>query len=375
MEKHEKKLREFGNQKIKVRHFTTDITNLPFLMDANCYMTFSHLWRKYESSSINENLITEDGWFQYPMKSLQLHCGFKDKGTLQRTIEGLFRSEIVDVRVENGSRLWACWKMNKEVIEKLASLSTSDAMNEPYLKSITSIESKDKEFTYILNKDRIEDLQRSFGIKVKAENQLNAVENPPLFNTIVHKHYNTIKQYNNITTKQQNYTTKTQQYDKTILQENYNTAELEDSSTIPQEVLMNVDKINKENVNQDFFKNSENQNESQSSISIHFDSNRFQAKENNLLSSSENKEVLKVFKALEWDKQNLDSNTLNACLDMLHKLSQSNADNFKECLFNVNSQFKVLLQDNGKDDRRALFKALNDLSIVLGNAFSKKTSS
>ena len=352
-----------GKRRISVRHFTTDITNLPFLMDTNCYMAFSHLWRKYMTSSINENLITEEGWFQYPMKSLSQHCGFRDKGTLQRTVEGLFRSGIVDVRVESGSRLWACWRMNKETIERLASLGDRDAMNEPYFKSITTIESKDKEFTYMLNKDGIEELGRSFGLKVKAEKPFNIVENPPLFNTIIQEHYNTIKQQNN--------TTKTQQYDKTTLQKNNSTAELEDSSTLPQEVLMNVVKINKEVVNQDFLGNSENQNESKSKIERNDDSNQFQPKENNLLSLAENKEVVKAFKALEWGEPNLDSKTLNASLDLLHELSQSNAVNYKECLAKVYSQFKVLLEGYGKEDRKPLFKALNDLSTVLGKAFSK----
>lgn len=371
----ERKTLVVGKQGIKVRHFTTDITNLPFIMDSNCYMAFSHLWRKYMSSSINENLIIEDGWFQYPMKSLLQHCGFKDKGTLQRTVEGLFRSGIVDVRVESGSRLWACWKMNKEVIERLASLADRDAMNEPYLKSITSIESKDKEFTYMLNKDGIEELQRSFGIKVKAEKPPNTVENPPLFNTIIQQYSNTLKQHNDNTTKLQNNTTKIQQYDKTTLRENNNTAELEDNSTLPQEVLMDVVEVNKEVVNKEVFENNENQNESKSKIERNDDSNRFQPKENKLLSLTENKEVSMVFKTLGWEKTNLDSNIFNACLDLLHELTQSKADNYKETFAKVYSQFKALLEGYGKEDKKSVTKALNDLSFVLERAFRKKTSS
>ena len=201
-----KKNLKVGVQEITVQHFTNEITNLPFIMDSNCFIVFSLLWRRYMSHSLNENLITEDGWFQYTMKSLCKHCGFKDKGTLHRAVEGLYRSGIVDVRAESGSRLWACWKMNKNVIERISSLSDRDAMDEPYLKSITSIESKDKEFTYLNNKEGIDDLTKFFCVQAKGKNQVNPSENPPLFNTITLQNNNSIKQQNNNTIKQQNNT-------------------------------------------------------------------------------------------------------------------------------------------------------------------------
>ena len=108
------KIATAGKLEIAINHFTTDITSLPYWMDSNCYIVFSLLWRRYISASINEKLITPDGWFQYTMKSLMIHSGFRDKGTLQRTVEGLYRSGLIDVRVEAGTRLWACWKMNKQ---------------------------------------------------------------------------------------------------------------------------------------------------------------------------------------------------------------------------------------------------------------------
>ena len=180
-----------GNQEIAIRHFTTDITQLPYWMDSNCYIVFSLLWRRYISDSINEKLITKDGWFQYTMKSLKEHAGFKDKGTLHRTVEGLYRSGLIDVRIENGSRMWACWKMNKKNIEYVASIPDRDAMQEPYINSINTISSSDKNFTYQLNKEGIEELMKFF--------MVNPMENPPLFNTISTQDINTLS-HKHITT-------------------------------------------------------------------------------------------------------------------------------------------------------------------------------
>lgn len=197
------KIATAGKLEIAINHFTTDITTLPYWMDSNCYIVFSLLWRRYISASINMKLITPDGWFQYTMKSLMIHCGFKDKGTLQRAVEGLYRSGLIDVRVEAGSRLWACWKMNKKNIEYVASIPTSDAMQEPRLNSITTISSKDKNFTYQLNKEGIIELMKFF--------MVNPLENPPLFNTITQYNYNTISQDNHSTSLPYNYTTLPQQ--------------------------------------------------------------------------------------------------------------------------------------------------------------------
>ena len=206
------KIATAGKLEIAINHFTTDITQLPYWMDSNCYIVFSLLWRRYISASINEKLITPDGWFQYTMKSLMIHCGFKDKGTLQRAVEGLFRSGLIDVRVEAGSRLWACWKMNKKNIEYVASIPDRDAMQEPFLNSITTISSKDKNFTYQLNKDGIEGLMKFF--------MINPVENPPLFNTI--------KQQYNITKSQNDFITIPLEYNITKKQDNLSTIQSED---------------------------------------------------------------------------------------------------------------------------------------------------
>lgn len=177
------KIATAGNQEIAIRHFTTDITQLPYWMDSNCYIVFSLLWRRYISNSINDKLITQDGWFQYTMKSLKDHAGFKDKGTLHRTVEGLYRSGLIDVRVVDGSRMWACWRMNKDKIESVASIPDRDAMQDPYINSINTISSSDKNFTYQLNKEGIEELMKYF--------MVTPVENPPLFNTITQQDVNT----------------------------------------------------------------------------------------------------------------------------------------------------------------------------------------
>ena len=188
-----------GKLEIAINHFTTDITPLPYWMDSNCYIVFSLLWRRYISSSINEKLITPDGWFQYTMKSLMIHSGFKDKNTLHRTVEGIFRSGLIDVRVEDGSRLWACWKMNKKNIEYVASIPDRDAMQEPFLNSINTIGSKDKNFTYQLNKEGITELMKFF--------MINPVENPPLFNTITPYHHSTTSQDHHSTSLPYNHST------------------------------------------------------------------------------------------------------------------------------------------------------------------------
>lgn len=197
------KMAKAGKLEIAINHFTTDITSLPYWMDGNCYIVFSLLWRRYISASINERLITPDGWYQYTMKSLMNHCGFKDKGTLHRTVEGLYRSGLVDVRVEDGSRMWACWKMNKKNIEYVASIPDRDAMQEPYINSINTISSKDKNFTYQLNKEGINELMKFF--------MVSTVENPPLFNTITQEHCNTTLHYNYTTTSHNDYSTLQQQ--------------------------------------------------------------------------------------------------------------------------------------------------------------------
>ena len=222
------KIATAGKLEIAINHFTTDITTLPYWMDSNCYIVFSLLWRRYISASINMKLITPDGWFQYTMKSLMIHCGFKDKGTLQRAVEGLYRSGLIDVRVEAGSRLWACWKMNKKNIEYVASIPTSDAMQEPRLNSITTISSKDKNFTYQSNKEGIIELMKFF--------MVNPLENPPLFNTIPQQDINTLSL--------KHFTTSSLENSNTLKLDNGNTTLPEDNGG--EEPFNKMDSGNKE---------------------------------------------------------------------------------------------------------------------------------
>lgn len=359
------KILNVGRQEINIKHFTTDITNFPFIMDSNCFIAFSLLWRKYIACSANENLITDEGWFQYPLKSLAIHCGFGDIGTLRRAVEGLYRSGVVDVRVEDGSRLWATWKMNKKLIERLASLSDRDAMDEPYLKSIESIESKDREFTYTLNKEGTDELKEFFGVRNKAEKPPNSVENPPLLNTIIQEHYTTIKQQYDSTIPQYHDKTTTQQYNSTIAQQNHTDV-----------VEGNRDSLEKNSLKEDFDlvteEVKENQNEPKSEIEGNDDSNRYQPIENKQLTPSENKEISKAFRTLEFCKPPIDTNTLKDCLDLLHEVSQSNRETYKDCLAKAHSRFKQLLEGYTKEERKPITKALLDLSSTLGEAFKNK---
>lgn len=359
----EKKILTIGRQGIRVRHFTTDITNLPFVMDANCFMVFSHLWRRYLSACSNESLITEDDWFQFPMKSLQQQCGFKDKGTLQRAVEGLYRSGVVDVRVESGKKLWACWKMNKNVLEKIASIPDRYVMVEPYLKSITSIESKDKNFTYMVKKDGLDKLGEFFGVKMKEEKPPNIVENPPLFNTIIQEHINT--------SKLENCNILTQNHSNTSKQNHDITTEQEHDSTSTQQNHTDAVEDNNEDFNLLLEEVKENQNESKSEIESSSDSNPFQPIVNNQLSPRENEEVEKAFRTLEFCKPSIDTNTLKNCLDLLHEVSQSNRETYMDSLSKAHSRFKLLLADYTKEEAKPFTKTLNELSSVLGEAFRK----
>jgi hypothetical protein len=240
-------------------------------------------------------------------------------------------------------------------------------MDEPYLKSITSIESKDKEFTYLNNKEKIEDLMKFFGVKVKAQKPPNSVENPPLFNTITQQHHNTVEQ--------QDHTTIPQYHDNTVKPQNDITTELEHNSTIPQEYLTDIESLNRE-LNKDFLEKDsevgENLNESKSKIERSEDSNPFQPLENELLPSDENHKVAMVFKGLEWERPNVNPNVLKSCLDLLHNVSQSNADNYKERFAKAHNQFKGLLKGYSKEERKPLNMALNDLSRVLGRTLTNK---
>ena len=115
----------------------------------------------------------------------------------------------------------------------------------------------------------------------------------------------------------------------------------------------------------------ENQNESKSQIERNDDFNPYQPKENSLLTPRENKEIAKAFRALEFYEPSIDTNTLNTCLDLLHEVSQSNRYNYMSLLTKAHHSFNELLKDYTKEERKAFFKALNDLSRVLGDAFHR----
>lgn len=115
----------------------------------------------------------------------------------------------------------------------------------------------------------------------------------------------------------------------------------------------------------------ENQNESKSQIERNADSNPYQPQENCLLTPRENKEIAKALKALEFFKPSIDTNTLNTCLDLLHEVSQSNRNNYMSLLTKAHHSFNELLKDYTKEERKAFFKALNDLSRVLGDSFHR----
>ena len=116
----------------------------------------------------------------------------------------------------------------------------------------------------------------------------------------------------------------------------------------------------------------ENQNEPKSQIEGNDDSNRYQPIENKQLTPSENKEISKAFRTLEFCKPPIDTNTLNDCLDLLHEVSQSNRETYKDCLVKAHSRFKQLLEGYTKEERKPITKALLDLSSTLGEAFKNK---
>lgn len=115
----------------------------------------------------------------------------------------------------------------------------------------------------------------------------------------------------------------------------------------------------------------ENQNESKSQIERNVDSNPYQPKENSLLTPRENKEIAKAFRALEFFKPSIDTNTLNTCLDLLHEVSQSNRNNYMSLLTKAHHSFNELLKDYTKEERKPITKALLDLSRVLGDSFHR----
>ena len=115
----------------------------------------------------------------------------------------------------------------------------------------------------------------------------------------------------------------------------------------------------------------ENQNESKSQIERNDDSNPYQPKENCLLTPRGNKEIAKAFRALEFFKPSIDTNTLNTCLDLLHEVSQSNRNNYMSLLTKAHHSFNELLKDYTKEERKPITKALLDLSSVLGDAFHR----
>ena len=116
----------------------------------------------------------------------------------------------------------------------------------------------------------------------------------------------------------------------------------------------------------------ENQNEPKSKIEGNDDSNGCQPIENKQLTPSETKEISKAFRTLEFCKPSIDTNTLNDCLDLLHEVSQSNRETYKDCLAKAHSRFKELLEVYTKEERKPFTKALLDLSNILGEAFKNK---
>lgn len=116
----------------------------------------------------------------------------------------------------------------------------------------------------------------------------------------------------------------------------------------------------------------ENQNEPKSEIEGNDDSNRYQPIENKQLTPSENKEISKAFRTLEFCKPPIDTNTLKDCLDLLHEVSQSNRETYKDCFAKAHSRFKQLLEGYTKEERKPITKALLDLSSTLGEAFKNK---
>ena len=116
----------------------------------------------------------------------------------------------------------------------------------------------------------------------------------------------------------------------------------------------------------------ENQNEPKSKIEGNDDSNRYQPIENKQLTPSENEEISKAFRTLKFFKPPIDTNILKECLDLLHEVSQSNRETYKDNLKKANSRFKQLLGGYTKEERKPITKALLDISSILGEAFKNR---
>ena len=116
----------------------------------------------------------------------------------------------------------------------------------------------------------------------------------------------------------------------------------------------------------------ENQNEPKSKIEGNDDSNRYQPIENKQLTPSENEEISKAFRTLKFFKPPIDTNILKECLDLLHEVSQSNRETYKDNLTKANSCLKRLLGGYTKKERKPITKALLDISSILGEAFYTK---
>ena len=135
-------------------------------------------------------------------------------------------------------------------------------------------------------------------------------------------------------------------------------------------------KVNSNSIKEDFNlvteEVKENQNEPKSEIEGNDDSNRYQPIDNKQLTPSENKEISKAFRTLEFCKPSIDTNILKDCLDLLHEVSQSNSETYKDCFAKAHSRFKELLEVYTKEERKPFTKALLDLSNILGEAFKNK---
>lgn len=116
----------------------------------------------------------------------------------------------------------------------------------------------------------------------------------------------------------------------------------------------------------------ENQYEPKSKIEGNNDSLQYQPLYNKQLTPSENEEISKAFRTLKFFKPPIDTNILKECLDLLHEVSQSNRETYKDNLKKANSRFKQLLGGYTKEERKPITKALLDISSILGEAFKNR---
>ena len=119
--------------------------------------------------------------------------------------------------------------------------------------------------------------------------------------------------------------------------------------------------------------------ESQPKEGMNENLNRHQLIENKNLSPTENKKLNKLFNELKWVKdfpssfhaEPIDDETYNVLMAALKEMAVSTREQHKTSLERINRQFKQIRESHTKEQMKPYTKALNDISTVLSEAYSR----